>query len=78
MDRRKLLGGLSALGCETLFGLSFLFTKHITADVTVLELLRAAADDNKAVLLVTHENDALDYADRVYRMNGGELTECEE
>ena len=44
---------------------------------TVLELLRAAADDNKAVLLVTHENDALDYADRVYRMNGGELTECE-
>ena len=39
MDRRKLLGCLSALGCETLFGLSFLFTKHITADVTVLELL---------------------------------------
>ncbi|MBR6400666.1 MAG: ABC transporter ATP-binding protein [Firmicutes bacterium] len=44
---------------------------------TVLELLRAAADDKKAVLLVTHENDALSYADRVYRMNGGELTECE-
>lgn len=39
MDRRKLLGCLSALGCETLFGLSYLFTKHITADVTVLELL---------------------------------------
>lgn len=44
---------------------------------TVLELLRAAADDKKAVLLVTHENDALSYADRVFRMNGGELTECE-
>ncbi len=39
MDRRKLLGCLSALGCETLFGLSYLFTKHITADVTVLALL---------------------------------------
>ena len=41
----------------------------------VLELLRAAADRNKAVLLVTHENDALDYADNVYRMNSGELRE---
>ena len=28
MDRRKLLGCLSALGCETLFGLSYLFISH--------------------------------------------------
>ena len=37
----------------------------------VLELLRQTADSGKAVLLVTHENDALSYADRVFRMNGG-------
>jgi drug/metabolite transporter (DMT)-like permease len=39
MDRRKLFGCLCALGCEVLFGISYLFTKHITSDVTVLELL---------------------------------------
>ena len=39
MDRKRLLGFLCALGCETLFGISYLFTKHITNDVTVLELL---------------------------------------
>ena len=40
---------------------------------TVLEILRAAADSGKAVMLVTHENDALGYADKVYRMDGGVL-----
>ena len=39
MDKKKLYGCLCALGCETLFGISYLFTKHITNDVTVLELL---------------------------------------
>ena len=42
---------------------------------TVLNLLRQAADNGAAVLLVTHEREALPYADRIYRMNGGLLTE---
>ena len=41
----------------------------------VLKLLRAAADDGTAVLLVTHEREAASYADRVYRMDGGILTD---
>ena len=43
---------------------------------TVLTLLRQAADRGAAVLLVTHEGDALPYADRVYRMNDGILGEA--
>ncbi len=42
---------------------------------TVLSLLRQAADKGAAVLLVTHEREALPYADRIYRMNDGLLTE---
>ncbi|MBR6029741.1 MAG: ABC transporter ATP-binding protein [Clostridia bacterium] len=42
----------------------------------VLSTLRAAADAGKAVLLVTHEQDAKDYADCVYRMNEGEMQAC--
>ncbi|MBR1444094.1 MAG: ABC transporter ATP-binding protein [Firmicutes bacterium] len=40
----------------------------------VLELLRKTADSGKAVLLVTHENEAVNYADIVYKMDGGVLT----
>ena len=43
---------------------------------TVLTLLRQAADRGAAVLLVTHEGEALPYADRVYRMNDGILEEA--
>jgi len=39
----------------------------------VLSALRAAADAGKAVLLVTHEKDALDYADQMYQMNAGHI-----
>lgn len=41
----------------------------------VLQLLRSCADEGKAVLLVTHETAAAAYADRIYRMDGGTLTE---
>lgn len=41
----------------------------------VLGLLRECADSGKAVLLVTHETEAAAYADRVYRMEKGVLTE---
>ena len=41
----------------------------------VLRLLRQSADEGAAVLLVTHEREAAAYADRVYRMNDGVLTE---
>ena len=40
----------------------------------VLETLRSAArDQGRAVLLVTHEEGAAAYADRVFRMNAGTL-----
>ena len=39
----------------------------------VLELLRAIADEGRAVLLVTHEPGATRRADRVLRLEGGRL-----
>ena len=39
----------------------------------VLTLLREEAARGKAVLLVTHEREAADYADRLYRMEAGKL-----
>jgi putative ABC transport system ATP-binding protein len=37
----------------------------------VLRLLRAAADDGQAVLLITHHAPAAAYADRVVRLRDG-------
>ncbi len=42
--------------------------------LAVLALLRRAADDGAAVLLVTHESEAAQFADLVYTMDGGRLT----
>ena len=39
----------------------------------VLDVLREAADDGAAVLVVTHEQAAADYADRIIRMDAGKL-----
>jgi putative ABC transport system ATP-binding protein len=39
----------------------------------VLRLLRAAADDGHAVLLITHDAPAAAYADRVVRLRDGEV-----
>jgi ABC-type lipoprotein export system ATPase subunit len=39
----------------------------------VLTLLRAIADEGRAVLLVTHEQEATRRADRVLRLEGGRL-----
>ena len=33
-----------------------------------------AHEKEKAVFMVTHENDALQYTDRVYRMDSGNIT----
>lgn len=41
----------------------------------ILGLLRQIADDGASVLLVTHESGAEKYADKVYRMDAGELRE---
>ncbi|NMM93218.1 ABC transporter ATP-binding protein [Bifidobacterium oedipodis] len=41
----------------------------------VMQLLREQADSGTAVLMVTHDPDALRYADNVYRMDAGVLTE---
>ncbi len=46
--------------------------------MAVLSLLRKAADDGAAVLLVTHENEAAQFADHVFSMDGGYLKECDE
>ena len=47
-------------------------TENIMA---VLELLRKAAYDGMAVLLVTHENEAARFADKVLIMDGGKMVE---
>lgn len=39
----------------------------------VLSLLRKVADQGASVLMITHEKEALSYADFVYRMDGGVL-----
>mgnify|MGYP002627471212 CR=1 FL=1 len=41
---------------------------------TVFSLLRDAAANGAAVLLVTHEENAAEYADRVYKMEKGVLS----
>ena len=42
--------------------------------LAVLGLLRKAADEGASVLLVTHENEAAQFADEVYVMDGGKLS----
>lgn len=42
-----------------------------------LSALRQAADQGKAVFLVTHESAALPFADRAFRMDAGEMTAME-
>ena len=44
----------------------------------VLDLLRAAADDGRAVVMVTHQAEATVRADRVLRLDGGRLVEVED
>jgi ABC-type lipoprotein export system ATPase subunit len=50
-------------------------TGNLDADsgATVLSLLRAIADEGRAVLLVTHEREATSLADRVLRLEQGRL-----
>ena len=40
----------------------------------VMRLLRDQANNGTAILMVTHDPDALEYADRVYRMDAGVLS----
>ena len=42
--------------------------------LAVFEFLKASAREGAAVLVVTHENDAKDYADKLYTMSAGKLT----
>lgn len=39
-----------------------------------MRLLRDQANSGTAILMVTHDPDALEYADRVYRMDAGVLS----
>ncbi|PJM73026.1 ABC transporter ATP-binding protein [Bifidobacterium primatium] len=41
----------------------------------VMRLLRSVADSGTAVLMVTHDADAMPYADRIVTMDAGRLTE---
>ena len=45
----------------------------VEAGAGVLELLRAGADEGRAVVLVTHERAAAEIADRVLRLEAGRL-----
>jgi ABC-type lipoprotein export system ATPase subunit len=45
----------------------------VEAGAQVLELLRAGADEGRAVVLVTHEAAAAGIADRVLRLREGRL-----
>ena len=42
--------------------------------LAVFEFLKSAAKEGAAVLVVTHENDAKSYADKLYTMSAGKLT----
>lgn len=46
------------------------------AGAEVLRLLRAGADEGRAVVMVTHEAGATAMADRVLRLDGGTLQPC--
>jgi ABC-type lipoprotein export system ATPase subunit len=46
------------------------------AGTEVLRLLRAGADEGRAVVMVTHEAGATAMADRVLRLEGGKLVPC--
>jgi len=46
------------------------------AGAEVLRLLRAGADEGRAVVMVTHEAGATAMADRVLRLTGGKLEPC--
>ena len=46
------------------------------AGTEVLRLLRAGADEGRAVVMVTHEPGATAMADRVLRLDGGRLEPC--
>ena len=46
------------------------------AGAEVLRLLRAGADEGRAVVMVTHEASATAMADRVLRLDGGTLVPC--
>lgn len=58
-----------------------LFADEPTGDLddentqAVLEALRQEADKGKTVILVTHEESAFSYADRILKMNAGVLTD---
>ena len=61
----------------------FLFADEPTGDLDdenthlVLSALRDYAhEQKKAVFIVTHESDAMKYLDRIFRMDGGQLTDA--
>ena len=61
----------------------FLFADEPTGDLDdentrlVLSALRDYAhEQKKAVFIVTHESDAMKYSDRIFRMDGGQLTDA--
>ncbi len=47
-------------------------------DLVLSAFYAYAHKQKKAVFVVTHENDALKYADTIYRMNGGQMVSSEE
>lgn len=72
----------SAIARALLMHPSILFCDEPTSDLDdentkiILSILQAEAREGTTVILVTHETDAADYADFVYRMHAG-VVSCE-
>lgn len=68
-----------AIARALLLNPSVIFADEPTGDLDdenteiVLSLLRGMASDGRAVLLVTHDHDAIACGDVIYRMNGGAM-----
>lgn len=43
----------------------------------ILNLLKKISKDNKCVIVVTHDDDVLDYADKIYYLDNGKLVDYE-
>lgn len=45
--------------------------------INILELLKKISNNGKCVIVVTHDNDVLKYADEIYSLNSGKLVKYE-
>ena len=73
--RRMAIARAAALGPDVIFADEPTGDLDDENTALVLSSFRTLADEGRAVFLVTHETDALRYADRAFRMEAGAMTE---